>query len=105
VKHLNIRTHKPERTNARQSPSPDHTGVKLQAASREPSSTSVGPREDRRGSMHSSCAGSRVSGAPSAASKAKYQAYAGQAALAYNPKAAGNTASYLHGELWCCLAA
>jgi hypothetical protein len=66
-----------------------------------PGSTGVS-REDRRGSKHSSCAGSRVSAATattaSTVARAKYQPYPGQAALVYNPKTAPKTTSYLHGE-------
>lgn len=63
------------------------------------------PLEGRRGSTHSSCTGSKASvatsAAASAAAKVKYQAYPGQAALAYNLKTAAKS-TYLHGTVGVC---
>lgn len=77
----------------------DPSGMSAAAASpgREQHCREPPALDSRRGSAHSSCTGSRASAATSA-TKAKFQAYPGQAALAYNPKAAANSVSYLHGE-------
>jgi hypothetical protein len=87
------------RTNSRGAP--QASKPPREQCSPTPGSTAVS-QEDRRGSKHSSCAGSRVSAVTattaSTAPRAKYQPYPGQAALVYNPKTAPKTTSYLHGK-------